>query len=281
MKNVITFIMLIAYTLQFGCTPKEAEITPDEAREIAKEAFIFSFPMLMSYDIMSAQAINEDGLGYLNTMNNLIHLRDRITDKQRTVVGPNNNTLYSIAWLNLNDEPYVFTTPDMDDRYYVIQLVDIFTHNFGYIGSHATGQNGGTYLITSPNWDGVTPEGIDQVFQSEGNFVFLVPRIYVSSDEEVPTVNALQDKMKLQPLSDFLGTEVTITKDIEFSDYVVKTTKTVEFIGGLNFLLSQIKPHPTEIELYKRFARIGIEPGKPFDASTVKPFLMKAGSRLQ
>ena len=147
---------------------------------------------------MSAQALNEGGIGYLNPMNTLTHVRNRVTDKIKTVVGANNNTLYSVAWLNLNDEPYVFTTPDMGDRYHVIQLADIFTHNFGFISSNATGQKGGTYLIAGPNWNGVIPKGIDKVFQTEGNFVFLAPRLYISSDEEAPVVNALQDQMNLQ-----------------------------------------------------------------------------------
>ena len=276
MKKILTFMAVIAISMQFGCTPKETEITPGEAREIAKEAFIFSFPMLMSYEIMRIQAINEGEKGYMNSLNTLSHLRFRITDKFRVIVGPNNNTLYSIAWLNLNNEPIVFTTPDMGDRYYVIQLADIFTHNFGYISSNATGQHGGTYLITGPNWDGATPEGIDKVFQSEGNFVFLVPRLYVSSDEEVPVVNALQDQMNLQTLSAFLGTDAPASVTLEFSNYSLNTMKTSEFIGGLNFLLTQLKPHPTEAELYKRFAKLGIEAGKHFDASTIKPEIIEA-----
>ena len=225
---------------------------------------------------MSAQALNEGGIGYLNPMNTLTHVRNRVTDKIRTVVGANNNTLYSVAWLNLNDEPYVFTSPDMGDRYYVIQLADIFTHNFGFISSKATGQKGGTYLIAGPNWDGVIPEGIDKVFQTEGNFVFLAPRIYISSDEEAPIVNAIQDQMKLLPLSTYLGTEPPVTITVNYSNYVLETAKTAEFIDGFNFLLSQIKPHPSEVELYKRFAKIGIEAGKPFDASTVKPEILEA-----
>ena len=188
MKKILTFIAAIAVALQFSCTPTEKEITPEEAREISKEAFVFAFPMLLSYQIMTVQALNEGGIGYLNPMNTLTHVRDRVTDKIRTVVGANNNTLYSVAWLNLNEEPYVFTSPDMGDRYFIVQLADVFTHNFGVISSRATGQKGGTYLIVGPNWNGTTPEGIDKVFQTEGNFVFVAPRIYISSDAEAPVV---------------------------------------------------------------------------------------------
>ena len=76
------------------------------------------------------------------------------TAKNRLVRGPNNDTLYSIAILDLGAEPMVFHVPDMGNRYYAFQFVDLETNNIGYIGTRATGNQEGWYAVTGPNWQG-------------------------------------------------------------------------------------------------------------------------------
>ena len=40
------------------------------------------------------------------------------------------------------------------DRYFSFQLIDMYTHNFDYLGTRSTGNQGGSYMITGPGWLG-------------------------------------------------------------------------------------------------------------------------------
>ena len=77
------------------------------------------------------------------------------THEDRAVQTPNSDTPYSWLALDLRAEPYVLAVPEIEEgRYFSIQLIDLYTHNFSYIGSRATGNNGGTFLIVGPDWQG-------------------------------------------------------------------------------------------------------------------------------
>jgi hypothetical protein len=88
----------------------------------------------------------------------------------------NCNTPYSWAWLDLRAEPIVVSVPALPDRYYVLQWFDLYTYNFAYIGSRATGNEAGDYLIAGPDWQGPTPGGIKQVLHSETAIVGTLTR---------------------------------------------------------------------------------------------------------
>ena len=46
--------------------------------------------------------------------------------------------------MDLRAEPIVLSVPEIEkSRYYSVQLVDMYTFNYGYIGSRATGNEAG------------------------------------------------------------------------------------------------------------------------------------------
>ncbi|MFC3214254.1 DUF1254 domain-containing protein [Novosphingobium panipatense] len=115
---------------------------------------------------------------------------------------------YSWPWLDLRAEPWVVSVPEVPkDRYYVMQWIDLFTQNFGYVGVRATGNKAGSYLIAGPQWNGGTPEGITAVLKSETDIVGTLTRTSLAGPEDVANVKAIQAKYKLQPLHQFLGTK--------------------------------------------------------------------------
>ena len=131
-----------------------AEIDVAEAEAIAKDAFIFFYPLVENYKTLWHQAVNEDNVRYRGPFNSFSHARDLIGPSFDTVVTPNNDTLYSLAWLDLRAEPLVLSLPSIPrDRYYSMQLVDAYTHNFAILSSRTVGNNGGVYMIVGPNWN--------------------------------------------------------------------------------------------------------------------------------
>ena len=93
------------------------------------------------------------------------------TYKDTAIVTPNSDTPYSILWLDLRAEPIVLSVPAVEKkRYYSVQLCDGNTFNYGYIGSRATGNEAGDYMVVGPDWKGETPPGIKKVFRSGTQF---------------------------------------------------------------------------------------------------------------
>src|SRR5262249_56905340 len=108
-------------------------------------------------------------------------------------VTPNNDTPYSWAWLDLRAEPIVLSVPKVEEgRYYAVQCVDMYTYNFAYVGSRATGNKAGKYLFAGPGWEGEAPKGIDKVFRSETQFVALLMRVQLKSPTDMKNVEAVQ-----------------------------------------------------------------------------------------
>ncbi|MGO7727668.1 DUF1254 domain-containing protein [Rhizobium johnstonii] len=253
--------------------------TPDEARELAKEAYIYAYAPIASYGTWSKQATQPGAPEYVGGFNVFRHYSQAFTPDNKDIVTPNNDTPYSWAWLDLRSEPMVLSVPAVpQDRYYVMQLIDLFTYNFGYVGVRSTGFGAGDYLIAGPGWKGDKPEGIEQVIQAETEIVGILGRTSLDGPDDVKNVAAIQSQYRLEPLSTFLKTEAPPpTPAISFPAYDPAKATSHDFIGYINFLLQFAQPTiPEETELMARFARIGIAPGKEWDAAKTEPVLLSA-----
>ncbi|MBY2908558.1 DUF1254 domain-containing protein [Rhizobium leguminosarum] len=248
--------------------------TPEEARAIAKEAYVYSYAPIASYGTWSKQATMPDAPEYVGGFNTFRHYSEAFTPENKDIVTPNNDTPYSWAWLDLRAEPIVLSVPKVPkDRYYVMQLIDLFTYNFGYVGVRATGFDAGNYLIAGPGWTGEKPKGVTKVIRAETLIVGILGRTSLDGPSDVENVKAIQAKYRLTPLSAFLKTPTPPgAPAIEFPPYDPAKATSHDFIGYINFLLQFAQPTvPSEKALMARFAKIGIAPGNPWDPSTVDP----------
>ena len=278
MKHNFSLLVLLAVAM-FAPASLRAETTPAEARAIAKEAYIYAFPMMESYNTWYVQTNVPSAPGYIGGFNRYRHYSEPFTPENRDVVTPNNDTPYSWAWLDLRAEPMVLSVPEVPaDRYYVVQFIDLYTFNFAYVGSRATGNMAGHYLIAGPGWKGEKPAGIDEVFRAETSIVGTLTRTALNGEADVPNVKAIQAGLKFAPLSEFLGKQAPpAAPKVDFPPADKAKESTVEFIGYLNFLLSFCEPpHPSEVELWQRFTKIGIAPGKAFDQEKLPPDILTA-----
>src|SRR6476620_1516708 len=107
----------------------------------------------------------------------------------------------SMAILNLSVEAIVIEVPAIvGKRYYVMQLIDLYTFNFAYVGSRAIGNKAGKYLIAGPGGSGDKPAGIDSVFKSETNLVTILGRTESDNEADLKNVVKIQSQYKLIPL---------------------------------------------------------------------------------
>lgn len=279
MYLVQPFSRLAWLTALFASTASAVQPASEERRAIAKDAYIYAFAMLENYNTVYKQAADASAKEYIGGFNRFRHYSEPSTPDNHDVVTPNNDTPYSWAWLDLRAEPIVVSVPAVPkDRYYVLQLVDLFTHNFGYIGVRATGFEAGDYLIAGPKWKGAVPPGVKQAFHAETDLVGVLGRTSLNGPADVPNVQKIQSQFKLTPLSEYLEeTAPPAAPAITFPQYDRAKARSRDFIGYLNFLLQFCQPpHPTERALMERFARIGIGPAQPFPAAEVDGALLSA-----
>ena len=271
-KNLIIFIGLIIGIFT-SCNQKQETLTPEQAKQIAEEAYIYAFPMLDNYKMIFVQAVWEESPAYEAPFNQLKNKAVLLGPEYTTIVRPNNDTFYSIVCLDLRGEPMVISVPAISDkRYYSFQLIDLYTHNFDYIGTRSTGFGAGNYMIAGPEWKGEKADGIEKVIKTECNFAVALGRTQVYSPDDVENAKRVMEGYKAQPLSEFLGNETpAASAPLDFPVFSPEKVKSVEFITYLNFILGQVTPHPGEADLLKKFSKIGIGPNATFNAEKIDP----------
>src|ERR1700761_8600283 len=152
-------------------------VDPQESRAIAKEAYVYAFPMVANYQTLYKQAIDTTSHDYRAPFNQLSNASSVATPDDKFVVTPNSDTPYSYLWMDLRSEPIVVTMPAIErERYYTGQLVDLYTFNFAHLGTRSFGNEGGNFIIAGSDWKGVAPPGVKAVIRAQTQFAYLLIR---------------------------------------------------------------------------------------------------------
>jgi hypothetical protein len=276
----LAYATALVMSSSFSVGQAQTSVTPAEARAIAKEAYIYGFPMVDSYRIQHAYFVDKNNPEYKAPWNQLRNFSRVFTPEDKAVQTPNSDTPYSFLGMDLRAEPIVLTVPQIEKkRYFSIQLIDAYTFNFNYIGSRATGNDGGSFLIAGPNWKGPTPKGVKKVIRSETELVLAPYRTQLFNPDDLDNLKKVQAGYKVQPLSAFLGQPAPkAAPAIDFVQPLTPDTQKTspEFYNILNFVLQFCPTHPSEKNLMARFAKISIGAGKSFNANNLSPEMKTA-----
>ncbi|RVI64085.1 DUF1254 domain-containing protein [Sinorhizobium meliloti] len=292
MKPLVKYLLGAFAAACFSTAAAAQDLTPAQVRPIARDAYVYGVPMVSFYGTIYLFNIDKTSKAYRGPFNVIPDTPARVfTPEDTAFVTPNSDTPYTFITLDLRAEPMVITLPAMEkDRYFVFQMLDLFTFNFAYLGSRTTGNGGGKYLIAGPTWKGDAPAGIDKVIRSETQILEIVGRTQLFNAGDLANVAKIQAEYKLQPLSDYLGTQPLAAPTIDWFKPLppAQQRTSVEFFNELAFLLQFAEPpNSSEVALRKEFERIGIVPGKPLNVASLSPEMkaafeegMKDGQKL-
>lgn len=260
--------------------PPSAAVTPEQARAIAKEAYIYGFPIVDNYRVQYSYYVDKQDPEYKGGWNE-IHSTARVyTPEDTAVQTPNSDTPYSMLGADLRAEPLVLTVPPIEqDRYYSLQFINGYTNNIAYVGSRTTGNGGGKYLLAGPGWQGDTPEGIDEVIRSETDLAGVIYRTQLFGPSDIETVKRIQAGYQVAPLSVYLNAPPPPgAPPIDFVPPLTpeQQLNSPQFFEILNFALRTAPVLPDERDMRNRFASIGIGPDGDFDADTLTPEMRQA-----
>jgi hypothetical protein len=249
---------MVTLYLSAGCSINFKSSQTNSSNEmelLAEEAYIYAYPMIQNYKTLYWRAI-KTGI----PANTLVHKRELIDPTFSAIVAPNNDTLYSSAWLDLRLGPVIISVPAVPgDRYYTFQFVDMYTHNFSYIGQRATGENTGRYAFVGPSWNGEDIPDVDRIFRAESEFVFVIGRMLAKNGKDQQEALALLDSFKV-----ILLKSTAHSLPNEFPLFKIEENPTYEFINLFNNLLRFVAIPDIENTMFNRFKKIGISPGKLF-----------------
>lgn len=264
---------------QAAADPKWEE---EHAYTLGVQAYEFAFPYL--YDDLlrwrwATQPLPDMSVtGQPNTGSSLVlpnvltHQRKLTDARYRDGGRPNTDTLYSATWADVSKEPMILTVPAFGKRYYTFQLVGFDSDNFDYIGTRTHGGNGGTYAIVGPDWKGELPKGVVATKPAHNKWILVLLRVLVDeSPEDLTAVQKLQDQIRLLPLSEYLGKPPG-------PKYVVqaplpRAQDPLADWKNINRVLTETPPPPSEAQLMKMFAQIGVGPGQ--DVEKMSPAIKR------
>lgn len=283
-------LLAAAATAAMGMLPTDdaqgtppGSLTPVEAQDLARDAWVFGLP-LVYIDLQAATSSNvSKSDGARAPYNQFVHYRKFPDASNKTVVGFNVDTLYSLASLDLWKEPMVLTIPKTGDRFWIMQLIDAWNDVPAAPGSRTIDGKGGSFLVAGPNWRGSTPAGMTAL-RMPTNLVLLGGRTYTAGPGDYEAAHALQDQYKLVPLSHW-GKPYTPPEDVPIAPGIDTETPVPTqvlamspevFFNKLNTLLVKNPPYPSDAPTMARIVKIGVSPGASFHMDAFSPDIRKA-----
>ncbi len=284
LRPLILCVLVLGFTA--GCTTtKEAAVvraTPEDAKVIANETFIFGFPVVLTgitRDVETSAAYTTKSKAPINQ---LLHKRLFPDDKFTAVVTPNADTLYSTAWLDLSEEPIVLTLPS-SNRYYLAPLLSAWTEVIASPGTRTTGNDRQEIVIIGPRWKGTVPANLQQV-KSPTNNVWLLGRIQTNGKNDYVHIHNLQDEWELTPLS-YYGKGYIPPSNVTVNTMVDRQMAPVDQVTQMSarefytHLAEEMKLNPplaADAAMVVKMRSIGINPGGSFNYEKLSPALQRA-----
>lgn len=283
-----------SFDTEISTTPIKQEIIEDtkentmnlsstEIQKIAEDAYIYGYP-LVSMDITMIQSTNVvEPIANRAPVNQFTHVMEFPDADWRAVVRPNADTLYSLAWLDLSDEPLILHVPDTDDRYYLLPMINAYTDVFESPGKRTTGTGENDFIITGPFWNGEIPDDVIQI-QSPTNMVWIIGRTQTNGPSDYESVNNIQEQFTLTPLS-YLGKEYTPPQNLSVDSEIDMSAAPGKLVDESNFnvyfnrmalLMKDNPPADIDAQMIENFAKIGIVPGDEFNSASFSSEILDA-----
>ena len=181
-------------------------LSANDVRAIVRDAYVYGFPLVDSYRIQYSYFVDKNDKEYKGNWNTIINTARVYTPNDKAVQTPNSDTPYSFIGADLRAEPLVLSFPEVEKgRYYSVQFIDMYTFNFAYIGSRATGNAARKILLTGPRWNGDRPGGVSEIIRCETDYAFILYRTQLFNPDDIVNVKKIQAGYIVQPLSQYLG----------------------------------------------------------------------------
>jgi len=270
-KNILSAALVIFLSLVFTIPLAAGE---ESSEQIAYDAYLYAYPLVLM-DVTMRQMTNvtaPDPNHGRAPINQFSHAQTFPPVEFKAVARPTFDTLYSTAWLDLSSEPIILSVPDTNGRYYLMEMLDMWSDVFDAPGFRTTGTGPGNFAITGPQWKGKLPKDVTEL-HAPTPFVWVIGRTQTNGGQDYEAVHAIQNMYLLTPLSRWVNPHRRPKPAPPVDPNVDNKTAPiiqVEQMDGLTFftrfseVLKKNPPHANDYPILHRMKAIGIEPGKDF-----------------
>jgi hypothetical protein len=221
-----------------------------DLRAVARLAYLYVLPLL-------EMAATREKLISKGASQNVLYSQRNLADpSSRSVTTPNNDTLYSSAWIDLTAGPISFALPDFGQRYFSLSLMDMYTNNFAVLGTRTTSNAGATFKVVGPS-DAIASVERD-VIRSPTPHVWALARVLIDGPDDLEAARTAQAAITLtapkvdsprQP-----GAIAAVAPDARWQDMFAEA----------NLLLAQDRPPATDRAVLLKIAPLGLGPDATF-----------------
>tara|TARA_R110002110_G_scaffold205066_1_gene416706 strand:- start:103791 stop:105209 length:1419 start_codon:yes stop_codon:yes gene_type:complete len=225
------------------------------------QAYMYGYPGLKFASIRS-QWINDPSSSFASKGNAYTHYRQLVDPSYQAGTSMNRDTLYSLAFTYVGEEPLVFTFPaNPENRYMTIEFTEWYTDALGYMSQRTVGNKAAAYLIHNSGWEGEIPEGIDGVLESPTPWVLAVGRTYTTNTpDDLKIANRIQDGYKIYPLSEWGKKNPREATPIESVLQAFPAGDPLATMKTLSAAMKENPPPARDEALVKQFGLVGIGP---------------------
>ena len=229
---------------------------------LAADAYVYGYPLVL--DLGTLERFLREGLGSVapGRANRFGHAT-RLAGPETEFVSVNNDTLYSVAQLDLSEGPQVLHVPDSAGAYYVLQFVDAWTNTFGYLGRRAGGTGEQTWLVVPPGWHGTPPDGM-RVIASPTTVAAVVGRYACDGPADLARVADLQRQLTLTALE-----QGGVSAGLPQPEAAVP--EELRFFERLRLWSAAFPPAAPDVEYQQRFAPLGLLDAGPSPYAAADP----------
>lgn len=259
----------------------QGQISREEAREIARDTYIYAYPMVLMQVSRQVATNVPQPTGLLSPIDQFAHGREFPDPSFTVVVRPNADTLYSSMNFDVSKEPLVVSVPDSAGRYYLLPLMDLWSDVFAVPGKRTTGTGAHAFAIVGPVWHGSLPPFVER-YRCPTASGWIVGRTQTNGKADYDDVHKFQDGIKVVPLSAYgkpytppKGT-VNSNQDMSAPPDQVDKMDAATFFAMFAELMKDNPPHANDYPVLDRMKGIGIVPGKSFSLSSAPKELQEA-----
>jgi hypothetical protein len=252
-------------------------------------SYVYGYPLVIMdvtrQVLTAAPAPNSEGTAA--PINQFAKMPHYVSPDFKNVVRISLNSLWSTAWLDLEQEPIVLSVPDTKGRYYVMSVMNMWTDVFGSAGKRTTGTARGNFVIAGPKWQGRAPAGVKETYRSSTRFAWILGQTQVNGPDDFAAVNAIQAGYRLTPLSAW-GKPYSPPTAVPVAGTVDTHVTPVDQVAGMDagtffkrlaLLMKENPPNAADGRALEELKLLGIEPGKDFDIGKVDPAVARGLQR--
>ncbi len=245
------------------------QIEYNYAYSLGVQATVYGWaPVMMDVALELQTSVDQpmdNGQAPLNQLGPITRLWDH---RDRSYTTPNNDTIYLQMWGDLEEQPMVLTVPELDGRYWIAQIVDMYTESVVDLSNATVGNDGGDFVLAKKGYQGELPEGLP-VYYSDTRFIWMAGRLGVENEADQAKALELQKQFRLTPVSQYPNTQPQPEPQVANGAPLVNFPQGLDWFDRLDKVLTQ-NPIEEDKSLVDSFAFIGIKNGGTAELSEVR-----------